>query len=233
VSADILSGAACGAVMGGLGNVNLIRLFDFYLATTFLLSTATRIRQYAAVLGVVRSLPARWPRLMALLKQHRGIFLTWETVAPAALALVLMVAQMLASHLLWPEAGQPPAGLTVGRLFEHPLALPFVGLFGLGMLAVDVYFIVVVSEVDRGEIEKYLDQAEFWLKSWAAPVLKTVTFGYVNPRKLVAAEVQTTLASASKMLQVNLWWVVLQVGLRIGFGASLWVTYALTRPLAA
>jgi hypothetical protein len=229
VSADILSGAAGGAVMSGLWGLNLIRLFDFYLATTFLLSTAVRVRQYAAVLGVVRSLPARWPRLMALVKQHRGIFLTWETAAPAALALLLMLAQMLASRLLWPEAGVPPGGLTVGRLGEHPLALPFVGLFGLGMLAVDVYFILVVSEVDRGEIEKYLDQAEFWLKSWAAPVVKTVTFGYVNPRKMVAVEVQSALVSGSKMLNVNLWWVVLQVALRIGYGLSLWLTYSLTR----
>jgi hypothetical protein len=227
VGADTLSGAARGAVMSELWDLNLIRLFDFYLATTFLLSTAVRVRQYAAVLGVVRSAPARWPRVMDLVKQHRGVFLTWETAAPAALALVLMAVQMLASRLLWPDAGRP-GGLTVGRLVEHPLALPFVGLFGLGMLAVDVYFILVVSEVDRGEIEKYLDQAEFWLRSWAAPVVKTVTFGYVNPRKMVDAEVQTTLASASKMLNVNLWWVVLQVALRVGYGLSLWLTYALT-----
>jgi hypothetical protein len=180
----------------------------------------------------VRSLPGRWPRTLALVRQHRGIFLTWETVAPAALALLLMAVQMLASYLLWPEAGVPPQGLTVGRLVDHPLALPFVALFGLGMLAVDTYFILVVGEVDRGEIEKYLDQAEFWLKSWAAPVVKAVTFGHVNPRKMVAAEVRTTLAGASKTLQVNLWWVVLQVALRIGYGVSLWLTYALTRPLA-
>ncbi len=214
--------------MSGLGDLNLIRLFDFYLATTFLLSTAARVRQYAAVLGVVRSAPARWPRLLTLMKQHRGIFLTWETVAPAVLALVLMAAQMLASRLLWPQAGLPPGGLSLGRLFEHPLALPFVGPFGLGMLAVDVYFILVVEEVDRPEIEKYLDQAEYWLKSWAAPVLKTVTFGYVNPRKMVAVEVQTALVSASKTLNATLWWLVLQVALRIGFGLSLWLTYALT-----
>jgi hypothetical protein len=215
--------------MSGLWNVNLIRLFDFYLATTFLLSTAARLRQYAAVLGVLRSLPGRWPRLLAVVKQHRGVFLTWETAAPAVLALVLMLIQMLASRLLWPQAGQPPEGLTLGRLFEHLLALPFVGLFGLGMLAVDVYFILVVGEVDRREIEKYLDQAEFWLKSWAAPVLKTVTFGYVNPRKMVHAEVRTSLLSARQMLAVNLWWVVLQAALRIGYGVSLWLTYALTR----
>lgn len=214
--------------MSRFWDLNLIHFFDFYLATTFLLSTATRVRQYAAVLALVRSFASRWPRLLELVKQHRGIFLTWETIAPAALALALLGIQTLASRLLWPEAGQAPHGLTVERLLGQPLAIPFAGLFGLAMLAVDVYFILVVAEVDRPEVEKYLDQAEFWLKSWAAPVVRTVTFGYVNPRKLVAVEVQTALVGASKVLNTNLWWVVLQAALRVGFGLSLWVTYAVT-----
>ena len=96
------------------------------------------------------------------------------------------------------------------------------------MLAVDVYFILVVGEVDRPQVEKYLDQAEFWLKSWAAPVVRTVTFGFVNPRKLVAVEVRTALIDASKVLNTNLWWVVLQTALRVGYGLSLWLTYALS-----
>jgi hypothetical protein len=230
VSADILSGAAGGTAMSGLWDLNLIHLFDFYLATTFLLSTAVRVRQYAAVVALVRSLPSRWPRLLALLKQHRGIFLTWGTVAPAALALALLVVQTLASRWLWPEAGRPPHGLTVASLYDHPLALIAVVPFGLGMVAVDLYFIIDVAAVDRPEVEKYLDQAEFWLKSWAAPVLRTVTFGFVNPRKMVAVEVQTALTGASKMLNVALWWVVLQAALRIAYGLSLWLTYAATAP---
>jgi hypothetical protein len=219
--------------MSRFWDLNLIHLFDFYLATTFLLSTAVRVRQYAAVLALVRSLPSRWPRLLALVKQYRSIFLTWPTVAPAALALALLVIQTLASRFLWPEAGRPPHGLTVARLVEHPPAIPFVALFGLAMLAVDTYFILVVGKVDRPEVEKYFDQAEFWLRSWTAPVVRTVTFGYVNPRRMVAVEVQAALVSASKMLNTNLWWVVLQAALRIGYGLSLWVTYALSGPLAA
>src|SRR5204862_234918 len=145
-----------------------------------------------------------------------------------ALALALMLVQTLASRLLWPEAGRPPHGLTVERLTEHGLAIPFVALFGLAMVAVDVYFILVVGPVDRGEMEKYFDQAEFWLKSWAAPVVRTVTFGRINPRQMVAAEVRTALVSTSKMLNANLWWLILQTALRIGYGLSLWLTYALT-----
>jgi hypothetical protein len=214
--------------MSQLRDLNLIHFFDFYLAVTFVLSTASRIRQYSAVLALVRSFPSRWPRLLELVKQHRSLFLTWETIAPATLALALLLLQMLASRFLWPEAGRSPHGLTIQRLLDHPLALPFVILFGLGMLNVDVYFILVVGEVNRPDVEKYFDQAEFWLKSWTAPVVRTMTFGYVNPRKLVAVEVRTALVDASKSLNTNLWWVVLQTALRIGYGLSLWVTYAMT-----
>jgi hypothetical protein len=212
-----------GPAMSGLRDLNLIHFFDFYLATTFLLSTAARVRQYAAVLALVRGFPSRWPKLLALMSQHRSIFLTWETLAPAALALALLTAQVLASRVFWEGAE-----LTLGGLTEHPIAIPFVALFGLGMLAVDLYFILVVAQIDRPEVEKYLDQAEFWLKSWAAPVVRTVTFGRVNPRRMVAAEVQAALTSASKELNVTLWWVVLQTALRIAYGLSLWITYAVT-----
>src|SRR5262249_62394793 len=108
--------------------------------------------------------------------------------------------------------------------------LSFVGLFGLCMFAVDLYFIVAVAEVNRPEVEKYFDQAEFWLKSWAAPVVRTMTLGYVNPRKLVAVEVRTALVDASKSLNTNLWWVVVQTALRIGCGLALWLTYAMSGP---
>jgi hypothetical protein len=210
-----------------MGDLNLIHLFDFYLAATFLLSTAGRVRQYRAVLSLVRGFPSRWPRLLELVKQHRSIFLTWSTLAPAVLALVLLTVQMAASRLIWPQAGRPPHGLTLGRLFEEPVMVPLVGLFGLGMLGVDVYFILVVGQVNQAEVEQYFDQAEYWLKSWAAPVVRTVTLGFLNPRKMVAREVETALVSASQMLNVTLWWTVLQTGLRIACGLSLWLTYAL------
>lgn len=215
-------------VVKPMGDLNLIHLFDFYLVATFVLSTAQRIRQYLSILGLVGGFPSRWPRLLELVSQHRSIFLTWATLAPALLALGLWFVQLLASRLLWPEAGQPPHGLTLARLGELPVAIPFIALFGLGMLAVDVYFILVVGKVDRPEMEKYFDQAEYWLRSWAAPVVKAVTFGFVNPRKMVATEVQNALLSASRLLNATLWWVVLQTGLRIAYGLSLWLTYALS-----
>src|SRR4051812_27216724 len=152
--------------MAWLWDLNLIHLFDFYLAVAFLLSTWVRIRQYRAILALVRAVPGRWPRLFELIKQHGSVFLTWSTAGPGLLALTLMLLQTLASRQLWPDAGRPPYGLTVVRLGEHLLAVPFVVGFGAAMLAVDLYFIIAVGEVDRAEMEKYFDQAEYWLRSW-------------------------------------------------------------------
>ena len=62
----------------------------------------------------------------------------------------------------------------------------------------------------------------------AAHVVRVVTFGYVNPHKMVAEEVRKALLAVSDMLNYTLWWMNLQVGLRFGFGLSLWLTWALT-----
>ena len=214
-----------------LWNLNLILFFDFYLALTFILSVGLRIRQYRAMLGIVTAVPGRWPRLFELIKQHKQVFVTWSTLAPLLLALGLWGLQAFASRVLFPEASMPPNGLTVGRLSHYPWAAIVVTLFGIAMLACDVYCTFVVSDVDRIGTEKYLDQAEFWLRSWKAPVVRAFTLGYINPRRMVAAEVRKSLEEAARMLNWNLWWVCYQAGLRILFGLSLWASYALSRAL--
>ena len=64
--------------------------------------------------------------------------------------------------------------LTPANLANEWLAWPFVGGFGLGMLAVDLYFILDVSEINRSEMEKYFDEGVRPLglpnvKAWIAP----------------------------------------------------------------
>lgn len=210
-------------------DLNLIRLFDFYLALMFLISTVLRVQQYRAILDLVRKVPGRWPRLFDLVKQHRGIFLTGSTLAPAALALVLLAIQMFASRRVWPEAGEPPYGLTLSRLLEHHLAAVIVAACMLTMLAVDLYATFAVGDFNHRELEKYFDQAEYWLTWWRAPVVRVFTLGYINPRQMVHTEVRSSLVSASQLLNSTLWWVSLQTGLRILSGLALWLTYAWTR----
>jgi hypothetical protein len=209
--------------MSWLHDLRLIRLFSFYLALFFCVSTYVRTRQYRAILGLVRNMPGRWPRLLALIREHGNLFLTWGTVMPLLLSLVLLVFNTLASRRLWPRADD----FTGAQLLQVWPALPLVMLSGLAMLGLDLYGLWQVGEVDRAEMEKYFDQAEYWLRSRASHVVRIVTLGYINPRKMVAVEVQSALVSASRLINYNLWWMVLQTGLRIAFGLSLWGTYAL------
>jgi hypothetical protein len=210
-------------VMSWLLELRLIRFFGFYLALMFLLSTWVRLRQYATIVGLVRSMPHRWPRLLQLVKQHVHIFLTWGTVLPLVLLLAVFTLNYLASKWLWPSADE----FTMAQLVPLYPFWPVVFLFGVAMTAFDIWGVVSVTAIDRTELEKYFDQAEYWLQSWTGPVVRVFTLGRINPRQMVAVEVRAALLSSSQALNSNLWWVVIQAGLRVAFGLSLWVSYAL------
>ncbi len=202
--------------------LNLIHLFDFYLAVIFLCGTALRVHQYRHILALVRAVPGRWPRLFQLVKRHSTVFLTWATVLPAVLAFSLSAVHMLACRLVWPQAT-----LTVADVVQFRPALPVIALLGLAMLAVDGYAMFNFGEINREQLQKYFDQAEYWLRSWTAPVVRIVTFGRINPRQMVALEVQKALVEASRLLNSTFWWVSVQTGLRVLFGLALWLTFAL------
>jgi hypothetical protein len=156
------------------------------------------------------------------MKKHRAIFLTWTTLRPAALALSIAVVHMIASRVIWPRAH-----LTIGSLFQYWYVLPIVALTFVPMLAVDCYFLIRVGRIDREETAKYLDQAEHWLTSWKAPVVRFLTLGYVDPRRMVSAEVRNALTSLSDLINRNFYWMSLQMGLRVIFGLVLWGVWAI------
>jgi hypothetical protein len=210
-----------------MGGVNLIRLFDFYLAAMFLVGTLRRLEQYRTIGGIVVSAPGRWPKLLQVMKQHRAVFLTWSTVRPALLALALAVVQTVASRLIWPQAN-----LTLIDLFAHWYTIPVLVLTGAPMLGVDIYFLVRVSRINRRETEEYLDNAEHWLTSWKGSVLRALTLGYVDPRRMVSVEVGKALTEISNLINRNLYWMSLQIGLRVLFGLALWGTWAFFGPSA-
>jgi hypothetical protein len=210
-------------ILSWLLELRLIRFFGFYLALMFLLSTWVRLRQYTTIVQLLRSMPNRWPRLLVLVKQHVHIFLTWGTVLPLVLLLVIFSANLLASKWLWPQADE----FTLAQLAPLYPIWPIVFLSGAAMIAFDIWGIVVVTAIDHAQLEKYFDQAEYWLRSWTAPVVHLFTLGRINPRQMVAVEVRSALVSSSRMLNSTLWWVVTQAALRIACGLSLWLSYAL------
>ncbi|MFX9552157.1 hypothetical protein ABTO49_21475, partial [Acinetobacter baumannii] len=82
------------------------------------------------------------------------------------------------------------------------------------MVAVDVYFVVCVGKFDHDETVKYFDQAEGWL-GWKGPLVRALTLGIVNPHKMVDDEVRKNLTEYQSTLQASLWWVSVQIGLRL------------------
>jgi hypothetical protein len=207
--------------MTGFWDLNLLHLLNFYLAFMFLVSLYRRTSQYRAVGGLVLAVPGRWPRLFNLVKQHTTLFLNWSIFLPGGLALGLALLNWLFANHVFPGATITPADVV--HLWA---SWPFLLIFGGGMLAVDFYFLIDVCPVDEREVAKYLDEAEYWLRSWTAPVVNFFTLGRINPRQLVSAEVQKALSEATRMLEVNLWWVVAQTALRVAFGLALWLTFA-------
>jgi hypothetical protein len=208
-------------------DLNLINVLTLYLLFMFVAGIYRRWQQYREMIGLVVGSSQRWPHLLELVKEHRTIFLTWRTVAPLALTLALTLLQLLASQVLWPQASESDTGLSLHKLFDHPILSIIAVALAAGMLAVDIYFLVVVGEIDRPALDKHLDQAEYWLVSKMAHVVKIVTFGRINPRRMVAEEVRKALVDASNVLNNTLWWVNLQMALRFGFGLSLWIGWAM------
>jgi len=208
--------------MTGFWNLNLIPLFGFYLALMFLVSLYRRFAQYRAIGGLVVAGPGRWPRLLKLIREHHAVFFTWSMCLPAVLAFLLTVVHWALYRLVIPTAQ-----LTSGELAREPLVWPVLLLLAIVMAGVDLYGVVDVAHVDEREMSKYFDEAEYWLRSWTAPVVSFFTLGMVNPRRLVSVEVQKALVEASKLVNESLWWLAMQVGLRVAVGLTLWLAFAL------
>src|SRR5262245_41084835 len=136
-----------------------MHFLDFYFAVMFFAGTYRRLGQYQSVATLVLSGPTRWPSLLKLARASRTIVLTWSTIMPAVLALLLWIAQLFASRFVFPEAGSPPDGLTVAKLAEHWSALLIVVPLGLAMFGFDVYSLYLVGEIDRALLEQYFEQA--------------------------------------------------------------------------
>lgn len=203
--------------------MNLLHLFEFYLGVGFLISFSLRFNQYRAALALIREARGRWPKLFELARGHSSVFLSAGTILPASLALVLWIIHTLACRLVWPNAN-----LTWSDLALHPGVLPVVAILGAAMLGVDGYVTFNFGRLNQDLMQQYFDKAEIWLRR--APVVKLFTLGYVNPRQMVASEVQKALVEVHRLLNLTLWWFDLQIGLRLVFGLALWLTYAVLRP---
>jgi hypothetical protein len=200
--------------------LNLIRVFDFYVTLMFLISLVRRWTVYVSAIRILISVRGRWPKLISRLAEHRSLILNWSFFRPAFLALGLTIIQLVASRIIFPQAV-----LTGEQLQAEWWWIPVILLPLVPMVAVDVYFVVCVGKFDHDETVKYFDQAETWL-GWKGPLIRALTLGMVNPRKMVDEEVKKNLTDYQSTLKASLWWVSVQIGLRLTFGLTLWAVWA-------
>jgi len=199
---------------------NLIRIFDFYLALMFLIGLVRRWTVYRDTFLLVVS-HGRWPKLLERIHEYKGLLLNISTMRPAALALGLMLTQIVASRMIWPQAT-----LRVQDIFEPWWQLvPFFASL-IPMVAVDMYFLIRVGSIDRDETEKYLDQAEKWAGTWKAKMVRIATLGRYDPNQLVNEGVKQGLEKLGRTMNTSMWWVSAQVALRMLFGLTVWILWA-------
>src|SRR5262245_33551050 len=207
--------------MARLAALNLIEVFDIYLVLAFITGTVMRVKQYRLYLGFLFAFPNRWPKLLRLAREHRSVFLTWPTLLPIGLTFLLMVVNSLCLRLIFVDAQVTP-----GELQGRWGTVAIIAVLGVAMLFQDFRAMFYVGTFDRAALEKDLDQAEYWLRSWVSPALRILTFGYVNPRKIVNDEVYKALVAASLVVNEQMWRWALQLGTRFAFGLTLWLTWA-------
>jgi hypothetical protein len=203
--------------------VNLIRVFDFYLALMFVISFVRRWSVYVNALRLLVAVRGRWPKLVQRLAEHKSLILNWSFFRPAFLALGLTLIQLIVSRVIFPQAV-----LTGPQLRREWWWVPIILVPLLPMLAVDVYFVVRIGKFDHAETVKYFDQAETWL-GWKGPLVRALTLGMVNPQRMVDEEVKKNLTEYQSTLRSALWWVTVQIALRLAFGLTLWTVWAIHR----
>lgn len=202
--------------------INLIRVFDFYVTVMFLISLLRRWDVYLDAIKLLVGVRGRWPKLMGRLREHQSLLLNWSFFRPAILALALTVLQLVVSRVIYPQAVVTFAILDAWWWY----AAIFVTM--VPMVAVDLYFIIRVAKFDRDAAEKQLDDAEGWLGG-KGRLVRIFTFGIVNPSKMVDTELKKGLETARASLNASLWWVSLQIALRMAFGLTLWTVWFVHR----
>jgi hypothetical protein len=204
-------------------HLNLIRLFDFYLAVMLVLGLYRRGGVYRDVFVLLWAFlkNGRWPRLLSRLNTHKGEVLHRGTLYPAAVAVLLMIVQFIISRVIFPQAN-----LTVKDLLDPWWHGTVMLAAFIPMAAVDLYFLIRVGRFDHTETVKYFDQAETWAGTRRARLVKFVTFGRVNPDRMVDEQVRDGLRQLGGTISWAMWWVSTQVTLRMIFGLTLWLTWA-------
>jgi hypothetical protein len=209
--------------MNWLATLNLFHLFEFYLAGMLLLGTGSASACTPPSSPWSAPCPDAGHGCRAAQEEARHLPHLAPLLPGGLRGLVSDAHPRLSPHLAYAAVtpGTVHASGCAGRRFRRRRR----------HVAFDVYTFAA-SARSTARSEKHFDQAEYWLRSWTGP-LGACSFGYLDPRQIVHSEVEKALTELNGMLTTTLWWVCMQVGLRIAFGLSLWVSWAYLGAAAA
>jgi hypothetical protein len=207
--------------MNALLDANLIRLFDFYLLMMFVIGLLRRWAIYRDISILAGAAILRRPNIVKQLGANRDLLITRQILFPILMAVGLMAIQFVLSRLIWPTAN-----ITFRDESTSWWRVTLLILFFVPMLTVDVYFLVQVGRIDRTEAIKQLNRAEYWLTNWKGTAIKWATIGYVDPKKMVDNQLREGLTWFGSLVAWSMWWVVVQVALRVAFGLTVWLLWA-------
>jgi hypothetical protein len=201
-------------------HVNLLALYNLYLIVIFALGTAARYRVYGQVVSLVLALPQRWPKLSQLVLEHRWLFLNWRTLLPSVLTLVLTAVNSAVYYLLLPQATLTPRDLS-GHFFLAGL----LSVLAAVVVLLDGYALSIRGDIRTPELDKQLDQAEFWLSSRWANVVEWFTLRRVRPRQMVAEHLRNALEAVAETINWAMWYWAAQLLARGLLAVALWFTW--------
>lgn len=218
---DVLFEPAPSILPAYVRDLNLLRVFIWYVTALFVASLALRVRFYSAVYAVTRYVARSCPNVFRLIHQH--LFLC---VRDRLLALVYAYGGILAAYLVlsrwvWKDARVSPAELAE----LDPAILLLTLVMSGSMIAVDLVLTLQTSVIDEKRVTEDLQYAESWLGSRLSMVLNVL--GRWNPIKNYADH-----ATAETMLWLNILFrgsmrmMILQTSLRIIVGTCLFVAQA-------
>ncbi|MCS7166098.1 MAG: hypothetical protein RMI91_08205 [Gemmatales bacterium] len=206
--------------------INLIALYNLYLIVIFGVGIALRLRLYLQIMNFVLSLSHRWPKLGQLILEHRWILVAWQTLAPTVLTLIFTILHSLVVYYLLPEAT-----LTPHDLRHHPVWTILLTILALTMLILDGFSLYYGStDVITSDLEKQLDQAEFWLSSRWSTIIEWLTLRKIRPRQLVREQLRTALQAVAVTINHAMWFWAIQLAVRLLLALAMWLTWFLAVP---
>jgi hypothetical protein len=200
--------------------LNLLRLFEFYLAAMFVISSFRRYELYHAVIRLGVILARRYRKLFGKVREQSTALMTGSMLLPVIVTLGLWIMQAVLTRVIFPHAE-----LTIREVAKHWWLVLAVVLPTLAVLTIDIYFLFRVGSIDAAQAEKYFHQAESWLDTWKATAVKTITFGKINPHQIVDQEVKKALDAGGRLIHTTLWWTVVQTAARVLLGLGLWLAW--------